>query len=309
VAALAIVGIGAWWRSEDADFTRRLFRPMPIRASLDTSASFPRLSISIADSTWSHRNDIGWIRARSLAVPAGLIEDHGKLVHLFVISADGHSAFTHLHPTTADTVTFTSPLPGLPAGTYNVFADVVHTSGLTQTMTSTVSLRGGDSVPNVLADRDDSWALGHSPPADGNASRSVLEDGSVLTWHRNPAPLTAGEEAGLQFSVTPPAGDTASLEPFLGMAGHAVVVRDVAKVFIHLHPLGTISVAAQARLSPPSASTSHTMHMVAGVTDSLYFPYAFPQAGTFTVWVQVKRHGRVLTGSFPAVVRPGATRQ
>jgi len=113
----------------------------------------------------------------------------------------------------------------------------------------------------------------------------------------------AGEEANLRFTAVPPAGDTAAFEPFLGMAGHAVVVRDDGKVFIHLHPLGTISLAAQARLTQgvPNA-ISHAMTASLGTTDSLYFPYAFPQPGKYTVWVQVKRRGRVMTASFPAVV-------
>jgi len=317
VVAIAIVGVGAWWRAEDRDFTRRLFRPMPIRTAVDSAAGAARLGITITDSVWLHRNDVGWLRARRIGSPTGLIEDHGKLVHLFVISADGRSAFAHLHPTTTDTVTFTSPLPNLPAGTYHVFADIVQASGLTQTLTSTVSLpTHGEAAPNAEQrremavapeegrDPDDSWALGRSIPTDaGEASRSALEDGTVLTWHPNPAPLVAGEEAGLRFTVTPPAGDTASLEPFLGMTGHAVVIRDDGTVFIHLHPLGTISVAAQTRLSHSPPSMSHAMSGPAGATDSLYFPYAFPQPGNYTVWVQVKRHGRVLTGSFQTTVR------
>ena len=91
------------------------------------------------------------------------------------------------------------------------------------------------------------------------------------------------------------------------MPGHAVVVRDDGTVFIHLHPLGTISLAAQARLAQATPTTmSHAMTASLGTQDSLYFPYAFPQPGRYTVWVQVKRRGRVMTGSFPADVRAGA---
>ena len=308
VLAIVIVGTAAWWRAEDSSFTRRLYRPMPVRTAIDTAAG--QLRFTITDSIWAHRNDIAWLRARR--IPAlndlALIEDHGKLVHLFLISSDGHTAFAHLHPATTDSVTFTAPLPNVPAGTYSLFADIVHASGLAQTLTSTISIPATrTATESGRMDADDSWAVGRTgtESASGSPTRSMLDDGTVLTWSRPPtSPLVAGEEADLHFVAVPPSDDTASLEPFLGMAGHAVVVRDDAKVFIHLHPLGTISVAAQARLTPSSpGGTSHAMSMAAVAPDSLYFPYAFPQPGKYTVWVQVKRKGRVMTGSFPAEVR------
>src|SRR5688572_26095560 len=82
--------------------------------------------------------------------------------------------------------------------------------------------------------------------------------------------------------------------------GHVLLIRNDGKVFIHLHPLGTISLAAQARLAQSSpGAMSHATDMSHDGTGSLYFPYAFPEPGSYTVWVQVKRHGRVMTGSFP----------
>lgn len=311
IVAIVLVGGGAWWRAEDSAFTRGLFRPLAVRVAVDTSTAQRYLQLAITDSVWMHRNDVAWLRARRSTPPTSLMEDHGKLVHLFLIAADGRSAFAHLHPSTADTVTFTSVLPDLPAGTYRVFADIVHQSGLTQTLTSTITLTGENhsTTRNSSTDADDSWAV--SRP--GDSTHAVLADGTVLTWNRNSAPLVAGEEAGLRFAAASPAADTAPLEPFLGMAGHVVVVRDDGKVFIHLHPLGTISLAAQARLSRSApGAMADAMNTSLDPADSLYFPYAFPQPGNYTVWVQVKRRGRVLTGSFPADVRPsrssGSTR-
>jgi hypothetical protein len=302
IVAIVLVGGGAWWRAEDSAFASGLFRPLAVRVAVDTSLPQRRFQLVITDSLWVHRNDIAWLRARRATPATSLMEDHGKLMHLFLISADGRSAFAHLHPTTADTVTFTSSLPDLPAGAYRVFADIVHQSGLTETLTSTLTLMDErhPATSDASVDVDDSWSVSRK----GDSTHSVLADGTVLTWNRTATSLVAGEEAGLRFTTAPPAGDTASLEPFLGMAGHVVVVRDDGKVFIHLHPLGTISMAAQARLtrSAPRAMP-HAMSASLDPADSLYFPYAFPQPGKYTVWVQVKRRGRVLTGSFPADVR------
>ena len=301
VMALVVTGGATWWRAEDAGFVRRLYRPMPVRMEIDSSTR--RLALTITDSVWLNRKDVGWLRARRIGSPTALIEDHAKLMHLFLISTDGRSAFAHLHPRTTDSVTFESPLPNVPAGEYRVFADIVQASGLTQTLTSTTTIPASPPTASDSLDADDSWAVGRAATGSGDPSRSLLEDGTVLTWSRNPAPLVAGEEAGLRFAATPPPGDTASLEPFLGMAGHAVVVRDDGQVFIHLHPLGTISLAAQARLSRSAPNAmNHAIDASPSGKDSLYFPYAFPQSGKYTVWVQVKRHGRVMTGSFPADV-------
>lgn len=307
VVAIAIIGTGAWWRAEDRSFERNLFRPMEISARAESPVPGPQslksLVVTIDDSTWAHRHDVRWLRERGLPQRGDLIEDHGKLVHLFLIAADGRRAFAHLHPTTRDSVRFESVLPPVPAGPYTVFADIVHASGFTQTMTTTLQVSADSSAPSGGAhpDPDDSWGVGR---AADDATRTMLDDGTTLTWLRGESPLVENTEAGLRFAVSPPAGDTASLEPYLGMVGHAVVVRDDAKVFIHLHPLGTISVAAQERLARTGASdtTSHAMHVTGARRDTLYFPYAFPQPGDYTVWVQLKRGGRILTGAVPAKV-------
>lgn len=300
VIALVLAGTLTWWRVEDRAFRGRLYRPLSITTRVDTSSGGARLVLAITDSTWLRRSDVDALRVRGELPLAGLTEDHGKLMHLFLVTADGRTAMAHLHPATTDTVTFTSSLPPLPAGSYRVFADVVHLSGFTQTLTSTLDVPALDQRDDLrLADADDSWARTTST----GATSVTLDDGTRLTWLRSTtAPLVADEEAGLQFAVDAPPGDTASLELYLGMPGHAAVVRDDGGVFIHLHPMGTISPAAQARLSPTPVHQGHD-GQAAPRHDSLRFPYAFPEAGSYTVWVQIRRHGRILTASFLADVR------
>ena len=132
-----------------------------------------------------------------------------------------------------------------------------------------------------------------------------------MQWERTGA-LETKREAPLRFRVLKPDGSPAPLEPYVGMAGHAALRRADGGVFAHLHPVGTISMAAQeaflrretnsgkqdGKAQSTAAPTSHTV----GLTESVSFPYEFPSAGRYRLWVQVKSEGRVLTGVFDAEV-------
>ena len=294
VVLLVLAGTTAWWRAEDRAFRERLYRPLSIATRVDTSSGSARFVLAITDSTWLRRDDVALLRARGEAPVTGLIDDHGKLMHLFLIAEDGRS-MAHLHPATTDTVSFTSVLPALPPGSYRVFGDIVQQSGFTQTLTSSVTVPDVRQRPSTLTDVDDSWGAG----VDTSDTRITLDDGTRLTWLRDASqPLRSGEEAGLRFQVEAPPGDSAASELYLGMPGHAAVVREDGQVFIHLHPMGTISPAAQARLTPTTGVASGHVMGGGATTNSLNFPYAFPEPGRYTVWVQIKRNGRILTGAF-----------
>jgi hypothetical protein len=100
------------------------------------------------------------------------------------------------------------------------------------------------------------------------------------------------------------------------MAAHAVVMRDDGSVFIHLHPMGTISAAAvqafalrergdtnaKGRLVLPDTAAHAGMSMPSTSTSSFAIPYAFPAAGRYRIWVQVKHNAKILTGTFDADV-------
>jgi hypothetical protein len=296
-----------------------------------------RLTLAIQDSAWIMRNDEGWLRGRRYP-PArrSLLAEHGQLMHLFVVDAEKGGAFAHLHPETIDSVNFTAAMPPLPAGRYTVFADLVERNGFAQTAVATLEWAGpGDSLLYARTASDDGWTAEPPRPWGGPpADRAVpLGDGSELRWKTPEKPILAGEEAGLRFAIEGPA-DLPPLEPYLGMTGHAVVVRDDGKVFIHLHPMGTVSPAATAAFAEqqrkyscgqrPNAdgialevmcveASPMDVHGLATGAEAgsapdasstlLYFPYAFPEPGTYHVWVQVKRAGRVLTAGFDAVVK------
>jgi hypothetical protein len=126
-----------------------------------------------------------------------------------------------------------------------------------------------------------------------------------MVWMRDAAPLKSRQAIWFRFRVEDsggrPAGD---LEPYMGMAGHAVFMRTDGKVFAHVHPAGSVSMAA-AELAMGSGSMPANagmaamagMHSGAG-SGEVSFPYGFPQAGDYRIFVQVRRSGRVETGSF-----------
>jgi hypothetical protein len=102
----------------------------------------------------------------------------------------------------------------------------------------------------------------------------------------------------------------------MGMAAHAAVVASDGSVFIHLHPMGTVTTAAQqvfrardlgdttarGRLDSSALASGAAASMPAmpamSMSGRISFPYEFPKPGRYRVWVQVKPGARVLTGTF-----------
>jgi hypothetical protein len=299
--AAALVGGRGWWNGVDQDFTRGLYQPLASSATLPSGGGRPVVRFSILDSAW---------RAHRMTP---LIPDHGHLVHLFLVR-EGLEAFAHLHPVLVDSSTFDAALPPLPAGRYRVYADITRESGFTETLTDTIDLPAPGSGWRV-GDADDAFWTGRGTGEGGRMD--TLEDRSTMTWERSDGPLVAGREAPLRFRVAAPDGRAAVLEPYMGMAGHLMLTRDDGAVFVHLHPLGTISWAAQQTfLVRGRADTAWgvvgrrlteahdpTGHMASPATAEVSFPYAFPRAGSYRLWVQVKRNGRILTGVFATEVQ------
>jgi hypothetical protein len=108
------------------------------------------------------------------------------------------------------------------------------------------------------------------------------------------------------------------------MPGHAVVIRDDAGVFVHLHPMGSMSMATMQAfelrnrgdtMSDGRLMVSHPVVEPAKrgraakppagppMDGRFSFPFAFPTQGRYRVWVQVKSGGRVYTADYEVTVR------
>jgi hypothetical protein len=304
VLALLLLGAARWWKAVDRDYKRTMFNPPALAASTETIGDRTVLTLSTRDTSED--------RTRLSA----LIPDHGKMMHLFLVGTSS-TTLAHLHPVPVDDATFRVNVPPVPGGKYRAFADVTTEQG------STVTLSGSVVVPIVPArstpeDPDDAWVADRrAAPIVGGVD--TLARGLLMRWAGSSAALATGRETDLRFTVHDSGGAVVDLQPYLGMAGHAVVTADDGSVFIHLHPMGTVSPAVQRlfalrdrgdtmasgrlRLEDSSAlPTAATMNQMP-MRGELSFPYEFPKPGRYHVWVQVKRNGRVLTGVYMADVR------
>jgi len=258
-----------------------------------------------------------WHTRRPEAVSTKLILDHGHLMHLFLIRVPQMDRFYHLHPTEEKGGVFVDDLPPIPAGHYQIFADIVRESGFPDTLVAEMDIPEIHGQP--LAG-DDSAAIvpALAPDAPGNIE-FLLPDGARMVWERQPGPLRANQLLWFRFHVQDADGITATdLEPYMGMSGHAEFVRSDLSIFAHVHPDGSASMAAvelaeaslPGKTSAPTASGGNSMPgMDMGGTrassqlNGVAFPYGFPKPGLYRVFVQVKRVGRVETGVFDTWVK------
>ena len=116
----------------------------------------------------------------------------------------------------------------------------------------------------------------------------------------------------LRFDALGPDGAPAPIEPYMGMWSHAAVRASDGSVFTHLHPSGTISMTAQELFARRERGEDlrKPIDVVCGRPErELVFPYMFPKAGKYRMWVQVKSGGEVVTAAFDVSVNESANDQ
>jgi hypothetical protein len=285
IFVVACLALGNWWWNADAADLRHtmLYQPPPLQASLENQS---RLTLRMGESFWHERRKDSWSMR--------LVPDHGHLMHLFLLRVPAMDRFYHLHPGQSGDV-FVEDLPAMDAGHYKIFADIVRGSGFPDTMVGEIDV---PSIPGKPLSGDDSAA---SAPAINSASSDQsfsLPDGTRMVWEREGPPLAIGKLSWFKFRVEDKDGKPVSdLEPYMGMAGHAVFVRSDEQVFAHLHPAGSVPMASLA-IAQQDSGENPAMHHDIALPAEVSFPYGIPQPGAYRIFVQVKRAGRIETGVF-----------
>lgn len=373
-----VVGLGNFWWKADASETAKLSYKLPhLQLSLQPG--------NVLQFTLQNPNDVSWRQYPSdLTDPDqvrldDLIPDHGHILHLFLVRMPDMTSFWHLHPQQTGEANFSEHLPSLPAGHYQVFADIVHRTGFPETQVGELDIAAAQpqevlypktvagidpcnspfnqksEIKNQQLNCDDSGSA--NIPASETVSQ--LSDGYRIVWERDSAPLKTNQATWFRFRIEDKDGKPATdLEPYMGMAGHAVFIRSDAQVFAHVHPAGSVSMAAVELADGGNPSNASSMPPMPGMTSKqsgtaaagvpttrcrcawwggaalgcaeapqarvssvavqsevknqesamspacseVTFPYGFPKPGDYHIFVQIKRAGRVETGSFLARV-------
>ena len=163
---------------------------------------------------------------------------HTKQVHLILVSRDLEH-FRHVHPKATEDQWSAQVRPPAP-GDYRVVADVKH-DGRALALTGDLTVDG-------------------DPVATGQpAAEATFKEQE----------LTAGRPVTLEFEAP---GRT---QPYLGAAGHLVVMREGDLEYLHVHPK----------------------------KDELAFGAGFPEAGRYVMFLEYRRAGEVKLSRFAVAVR------
>jgi hypothetical protein len=193
---------------------------------------------------------------------------HERLFHLFILSQD-LEYFTHVHPSLQPDGSFAYDAVFPAGGPYRLIGDFIPTGGAPQLLQQTVVTSGysGPLIPGAKLTED--------------LSDKIVD--TVRVKLSMPSPI-GGREQLLTFEFFDAASGApiSDLEPYLGAAGHLLLVSANLESVAHSHPVADMST---------------------GLGPTIVFQALFPRAGMYRFWVQVQRRGRVLNAPFTVAVR------
>jgi hypothetical protein len=317
----------AWWNSEAASYQQKVYKPLRMQAQLSDKGE---LLLNLNDPGWlTPLRRVDFRQVLFTRSVDDFVPDHNHLMHLYAIRQPGLDVVYHLHPELADRGRFRLRLPAMIRGEYKLYADVVHRNGFPETLVASVRVPAG--LPARDLEGDD--AAGQAAPYTETPATSTqfqLPDGYKMDWLRGTEDPRAKHAEVFRFRLTDPKGGAVrNMSFYMGMLGHAAFVKTDGSVFAHVHPAGSISMAAfslaqQQTGDSTISKTTQPMLMdgtdMAGMdmpgmqhadgpqTDPLPnevgFPYGFPSAGRYRIFAQMKHGHTVETGIFDADVKP-----
>ncbi|QNI31857.1 hypothetical protein H7849_22950 [Alloacidobacterium dinghuense] len=300
---ILVVGVilgNKWWNAEATDYSSYIYKPLQMNATVQPGNI---LDLKMVDP--------GWLRARKLD---DFVLDHNHIMHLYAIRWPAMDVVFHLHPDQVGSGDFHLTLPEMPAGTYRLYADVVHANGFPETLVTTITLPFTHGRELIGDDAEGTAPVVTSTGRGTQTNTSdKLPDGYTMVWKR-PATLTAKAPEDFTFTLLDANGQPAKdMGLYMGMVGHAAFVKTDGTVFAHIHPSGTVAMAALMMAQAQNGTSGNSMNDMPGmgmsgnasqpVPSTVSFPYGFPTPGNYRIFVQMKHANTVETGTFDAEVQ------
>ncbi|USK52078.1 hypothetical protein LIT38_11805 [Bacillus sp. CMF12] len=139
-------------------------------------------------------------------------------MHILVISHD-LSIFQHLHPNYDGEGKFSVKSSFPKAGTYKIFADFLPEGSAQQLAKYDLIVEGEEHYETV------------------NSDKELIKHVDDLIFELKFDDLAVKQHVLMTFTVTDSKGNKiTNLEPYLGSAGHVVIVSEKMDEFLHVHP-------------------------------------------------------------------------
>jgi hypothetical protein len=187
-------------------------------------------------------------------------EVHERLMHLFVVGRD-LTFFAHEHPVRAgDGFAVTLDLE---PGAYMLITDFLPESGAPQLIHHAIVTPGYAGSP-----------FARTPELQEDLSDKIV-DGIRVQLAVSGARAGRRATARFTFADAVTGAPVRDLQPYLGASGHLLAVSADLTQSFHAHPEG-----------------------VSGAGPEVAFEALFPDEGSYKIWVQIQRGGRVTTAPF-----------
>jgi hypothetical protein len=261
-------------------------------ALLSASMLLPAPPLSRPPVSLSVHGDALYLTDATTGLPVDdLVVHDGALMHLLAVGPGGQ--LRHVHPIRTAPGVFSVSAAFPWAGHYAIAAELMRQGGGAQMIRSATGLDVADG----------------SPTAPATPLRVTSGRRATTTVSGVPVSVAAIGTSAITLIAT--IGETPTLQPWLGMLGHLIVVGPLpagddaqsAPVWAHAHSMGDLTsmggmhggaMPEMAGLMPVNGDSAAD-ETVAAYGPSLSFTYTFSQPGRYRLWIQAERDYRILT--------------
>ena len=217
-----------WWLEVEKQFMQRFYKPF--QTSLNVTNNKLNILIDSPPKGSSFIETQGTIREHGK-----IITEHNKWAHIYIFDKEKKNFMAHLHPLyLIDDYEFETCLPSMEKGDYVLYADLAHEDGYSHSITESFSINNpikNENFNNDLCDPDNSYT-------------NFDDDQINIEWVGKKEIYNSNDNINFDLKISKNK-KLVELDSYVGMGGHGVILGLDSDIYMHMHPLGSISMSAQ----------------------------------------------------------------